>query len=140
MNMDNPLDAFKDAIITEEEGKRTLRMGSQQQLNDVPIMPTRPRWLDRWEPRSVDVQFFVTLFAGMKDGGEWEIPRTGSRYRIDKTDKKLILVKGKIDEWFWKNAKTMPKLGYAVIVDKTISDGSGKTAIQQRENQNPPAP
>lgn len=139
--MDNPLDSFKDAIITEEDGKSTLRMGNQQQLDDVPLMPTRPRWLKHWEPRAVDVEFFRTLFDGMKDGAQWEIPRTGSRYRIDKVGKKLILIKGKVDEWFWKNAKTMPKLGYEVIVDKTASDGSGKTAVQQyHENQNPPAP
>lgn len=139
--MDNPLDAFKDAVITEVDGKRTFRMGNQQQLDDVPLVPTRPRWLDRWEPRSVDIQFFATLFAKMVDGAEWEIPRTGSRYRIDKTDKKLVLIKGKIDEWFWKNAKTMLKLGYAVVVDKTASDGSGKTAAQQHQHENdPPTP
>lgn len=140
MNMDNPLDAFKNAVITEVDGKSTLRMGNQQQLNDVPLVPKRPRWLDRWEPRSVDVQFFVTLFEGMKDGAEWEIPRTGSRYRINKTDKTLALIKGEIDEWFWKNAKTLPKLGYTVVVNKTASDGSGKTAVQQHHEKHPPAP
>ena len=129
--MDNPLDAFKDAVVTDEDGKRTLKLGNQQRLDDVPLMPKCPRWLDQWEPRSVDVLFFITLFGGMTDGAEWEIPRTGSRYRIDKTGKKLVLIRGKIDEWFWKNAKTLSKFGYTAVVDKTAATGSGKTSAEQ---------
>lgn len=128
--MTDPLKNLAKSKILNIGGKLIL-MGDHTP-QDVPLQPTRPRWLDGWEPRTVDVEFFRQMLSLMKDDSVWVVPATKAEYRVDKTRKKLVLVKGKVDEWFWKNAKTLPKLGYTVIVYKTASDGSGKTAIQHR--------
>lgn len=137
--MDNPLENLaRSKIITTADGQRIL-IGDQTQ-QEVPLEPVKPKWLDTWEPRASDVQFFRHMLRMMRDGSIWEVPATGAKYRIDKSKNLLILIEGKVDEWFWKNAKTLPKLGYTVIVDKAIEDGSGKTSTAKLHENNPTTP
>lgn len=63
----------------------------------------------------------------MKDGSQWCVPASGCVYRIDKEKSQFILLRGAVDEWHWKNKKTLKKIGWdAVLAERTLEDGAGK--------------
>lgn len=137
--MDDPLKTLAQSKIVHI-GDLTFLIGDHSAA-DVPLEPQRPRWLDHWEPRRADIEFFRIMLIDMKDGGIWEVPATGAVYKLDKTAKTLTLTKGPVDEWFWKNVKTLPRIGYRVIVNKTQADGSGKSSAPTNnlnDHENPP--
>jgi len=91
-----------------------------------------------WRPTETDLRFTRNLIHGLRDGGQWQIPRNNSTWRIDKTNKVFICFFGPKDELFEMTAIVAKELGYATryeverkpfVIDAT-SVGSGKALIK----------
>lgn len=116
-------------IVKTEDGK-TMLVGDTCPPDQKPaVAPSKPEWYSRWEPRPDQIRFFEEMLPLLKDGAEWTVSATGCVYKVNHKDKKLILLRGAIDEWHWKNAKTLEKIGWTVeLASRTMETGSGKTS------------
>jgi len=86
-----------------------------------------PDWLKPWQPNEFEVGWFKKFIEAMNHGAIWKTITTSAAYRIDKEKKEFVLIAGKVDEWYWKNVKTLAMLGYTVR--KADDYGLGKTVL-----------
>ena len=137
--MEDPL-KFLAKFVVVKEGDQTIFVGDQT-VKEVPLQPTRPAWLNQWMPRPSDIEFFRILLRTLRDRAIWRVPATGSEYVWRLPERQLALIKGELDEWFWKNLKCMSMLEppVFVVVDKpkVQQDGAGKSAATQPYENNP---
>jgi hypothetical protein len=128
MNTD-PSNKYK---IVEVGGARIL-VDTDTTKHYVPLEPTKPFWFDAYEIEPHMLIFFSTILAALNTFGFWRSPSTGNIYSIDKQRKTFTLINGELDEWHWKNVKTLPKLGYRVLVVQEATAGAGK--IERKPNE-----
>ena len=111
--------------VVEVGGARIL-VGIDSGVAYVPVEPNKPFWFNMWEPTPQMVEFFRSMLRLLRPLTPWHVPATGNVYIIDKERQTFTLVEGKVDEWHWKNVKTLAKLGYRVLVVQQSDTGSGK--------------
>lgn len=89
---------------------------------------TPPAWYDSFDASPFKA-WAEQFLSKMTDGSIWQLPMNDHVYKIDKTAKTLILIRGTPDEPFWKNKKTFGLLGYAVMTQQEAGlHGQGKTS------------
>lgn len=121
----------------------TVLVGDNTPRMPPPLMIEPPVWLKEWADHDVEarqgVVFFQNMLEALKmpvvEGSQrtlplWHVPATGSVYAIDRERKTFVLIKGKPDEWHWKNYAVMAKLGYTVSIQPIQMEiGWGKSTI-----------
>lgn len=72
--------------------------------------------MTKWKPDSIDMDWSGNLIKNLPHGGIWGIPANGNTYKIDKTNKLLVLQEnGVLDETHDRNKIVFEKHGYTVI-------------------------
>lgn len=64
----------------------------------------------------------------MNHGGEWQLPSNNQVYKIDKVNKKLIMIRGSEDITFRMNKAVFGLLGYSVE-SAPQQTGRGKSSV-----------
>lgn len=139
-------------VITIEGGE-TILVGDMTPRLPPPLMADPPFWLDHWAETSEEARkafpWFARMIAALKmpvvEGTKrtlplWHVQATGSVYTVDRERRTLTLVKGKPDEWHWKNYAVLRRMGYSVEmrpIEMTI--GAGKTSLTIFESPHSPS-
>jgi hypothetical protein len=80
------------------------------------VNPTTPP--EEQEPKEV-LEWCRQLVRILKDGGVWGIPRSGITFRVDKQNKKLILVIGnETDDDFIATKRVFKQIGWEVTAEQ----------------------
>lgn len=109
------------------DGDKLCLISNEAPVPAPPLAPSCPPELENWQPTSAQVAWFSNLINLMREGGLWQVQASGAQYQVNKKDRSLVLLRGKIDEWHWMNVKTCAKLGYKVLVAAELSTGAGKS-------------
>lgn len=65
--------------------------------------------------RDSDVAWTEQLFRMMKHGAVWAVPHNQCVYRIDKEQKRLVLISGQPDELHERTKQVCARFGYTVV-------------------------
>ena len=76
--------------------------------------------MTKWKPSQTDIAWVSNLVRVLTDNAVWGIPGNGNVYRLSKSRKRLILIKGTADdETHERNKLVFGSIGYDVIDSDT---------------------
>lgn len=76
-----------------------------------------------YDPPPDHIAWAQNMVGSLKQGGHWGVPATGDVYQIDHEKKTFDLIKGELNDWFFKTVVLFAKVGYIV------RDSRGKTPV-----------
>lgn len=148
----NPKPVAANTVV-EIDGQ-TILVGDTTPRLPPPLMAEPPHWLEGWAEHDIEarqsIPFFTRMIGALKmpvvEGDNrtlplWHVSATGSIYAIDRERHTFTLIKGKPDEWHWKNYAVLRRLGYTVDIRPVEMEiGSGKTSVTIFESRRSPLP